>query len=106
MNPIEDLLEADGAPIDDGIALIADLVAAVTWLRRGAMPGITIWDAVEQALRWRSGAEADWSEPDPLRAALRNALADAGAPMAQLLSEALRVWLDATAWSFNGGVGW
>ena len=78
MNPLDDLLDYEEEGVDDGIALVTELVGAVTWLRRGAMPGIDVWDAVEQALLWRSGTEADWSAPDPLRAALLVAAAEQG----------------------------
>ena len=107
MNPLDDLLHSHSAPAaDDGIALMTGIVAAVTWLRRGAMPGMTVWDVIEQALRWRSGTAAAWSEPDPLRAVLRIAVADQDAPVAQALGDALRVWLATTAQSFNDGVDW
>ena len=106
MTPLDDLLDAEEAPADNGIALMTELVAAVTWLQRGAMPGLTVSDAIEQALRWRSGTDVDWREPDPLRAALRVAVADQGASMTRVLSDALRGWLAATAQSFNDAVAW
>jgi hypothetical protein len=105
MTPLDDLLDAEGAPTDDGIALIAELIAAVRWLRRGAMPGLTVWDAIEQALRWRSGTDADWLEPDPLRAALQMAIANPQA-IADVLAEAIRSWLAATSQTFNDGIAW
>jgi hypothetical protein len=106
MNPLDDLLDAEGAPVDDGIMLMTELVAAVSWLRRGAMPGITVWDVVEQALRWRSGMETDWNEPDPLRAALQVTVTDHNTPLPHLLSDAVRSWLAATSQSFNEGANW
>jgi hypothetical protein len=106
MSPLDDLLDSEGAPVDDGIALMTELVAAVTWLRRGAMPGLTIWDAIEQALRWRSGMEADWSTPDPLRVALKVTSIEQGVPLDHQLANAIRLWLAATSHSFNDGIDW
>jgi hypothetical protein len=106
MNPLDDLLDADGAPVDDGIALMAELVAAVTWLRRGAMPGLTIWDAIERAQCWRSRTDADWHQPDPLRAALQVTMTHHNTPLPHLLGNAVRSWLAATSQSFNEGANW
>lgn len=97
MNPLDDLLDSEGGPVDNGVALMTELVAAVAWLRRDAMPGLTIWDAIEQALRWRSGTEADWRAPDPLRAALKVASIEQGVPLERQLAEAIRLWLAATS---------
>ena len=105
MNPLDDLLDHEEAPADNGIALMAELVAAVTWFRRGAMPGITVWDAIEQAMRWRSGTDADWSEPDRLRAALQIAIARPQV-LADVVAEAIRSWLAATSQAFNEGIDW
>jgi hypothetical protein len=106
MNPSDDLLDAEDAPTDDGITLMTELVAAVTWLRRGAITGLTVWDAIEQALRWQSETTTDWREPDPLRAALRIAIAETRSPVAHVLEAALRSWLNATSQSFNDSVAW
>jgi hypothetical protein len=106
MSPIDDLLYSYGVHGDDGTALMTELVAAVRWLRRGAMPCLTIWDAIDQALRWQSQTSADWNEPDPLRTALQIAIADTRRPLAHMLEAALRAWLAATSQSFNGSVAW
>ncbi len=106
MSPNDDLLDSYGVPRDDGIALMTELAAAVRWLRRGAMPCLTIWDAIDQALRWQSQTSADWNEPDPLRTALQIAIADKRLPVAHMLEAALRSWLAATSQSFNGSVAW
>jgi hypothetical protein len=106
MSPLDDLLGSDGVPGGDGIALMTELVAAVSWLRRGATPCLTIWDVIDQAVRWRSQTTVDWSEPDPLRSALQIAIADTSEPVAQVLDNALRSWLSATSQSFNDNVAW
>ena len=106
MNPIDDLLDAHCGPIDDGLMLMRHMVTAVAWLRRGAMPGLTIWDVVEQALRLRSETETSWYELDPLRAVLQATLAEQGEPISSVLASALRSWLAATSQTFNCGVDW
>jgi hypothetical protein len=106
MSPIDDLLDSYGAPADDGIVLMTELIAAVSWLRRDAMPCLTIWDEIDEALRWQSKTTADWREPDPLRRALQIAIADTRSPVASVLEAALRSWLTATSQSFNDDVAW
>ena len=106
MSPLDDLLDVESAPADGGLALTAELVVAVTWLRRGAMPGLTIWDAIEQALCWQSRTEAGWHEPDSLPAALQVTMTDHNTPLPHLLGNAVRSWLAATSQSFNEGANW
>jgi hypothetical protein len=106
MNPVDDLLNDADTPIDDGVALLSQLSAAVSWLRRGAMPGLTLWDVFEQALRWRQGTDTDWQEADPLRAALRIAVAEQGQSIANVLGDALRQWLVATSGLYNDASYW
>jgi hypothetical protein len=69
MNALDDLLPPTMP--DDGGELLTQLVAAVDFLRRGASPGLTVWDAMEQALRIFGNFEADWLDPDPLMRAIR-----------------------------------
>jgi hypothetical protein len=66
----------------------------------------SVWDVFERALRWHSEGEADWSGPDPLRTAFQVAVADLRVPVALVFGDALRVWLAATAQSFNDGFDW
>ena len=91
----------------DGIEIFNELTAAVGWLRRGAIPGLTVWDAFEQALRWHLRVEPDWNEPDPLRALLLATLmASADQSAESVIAGAVRGWLDATAATFNEGFPW
>ncbi len=106
MNPLDDLLDPTGVPADDGIALMAELVAAVTWLRRGAMPGLTIWDAMAQAACCSTGSELPWAAADPIRSSLVLLLNESEVAAELPLGRALRVWLWATASSFNEGAPW
>src|SRR5690606_24399116 len=57
-------------PAEGGTWLL-DLVAAVDYLRRGIRPNITVWDALDEALRWLL-TEADGSPegPDELAVAI------------------------------------
>ena len=63
---------SDLESLDEGGTWLCDLVAAVDHLRRGLRPGITVWDAIEEALRWHTpttdesdGTEPAWGGPDP-----------------------------------------
>ena len=107
MSPLDDLIPSDNGVADDGLELFSELVTAVAWLRRGAMPALTVWDAIEQALRWRVGSEPQWNEADPLGVVLLEVLI---APVEDSLStrihNALRGWIEATASTFNEGVSW
>ena len=105
MSPLDDLT-SDQARVD-GLEIFNELTAAVGWLRRGAIPGLTVWDAFEQALRWQLRVEPDWNEPDPLRAVLLATLmASADQSAESVIAGAVRGWLDATAATFNEGFPW
>jgi hypothetical protein len=107
MSPLDDLLDAEHAPADSGIALMTELVVAVTWLRRGAMPGLTIWSALDQAIRLDSHSAHDWGAADPLRAALQLVVNEPSGPLIeQRLDAAIRGWVGATATIYNEGVEW
>jgi hypothetical protein len=107
MNPLDDLLKSgDGMPDDGGTELLTELVAAVTWLRRGAMPGLTIWDAIELALRLNVEADPGWAGPDPLATALREFLASGPPPIAYRLSASIRAWTTVIGTIFNEGLPW
>jgi hypothetical protein len=106
MTPLDDLLGSDEKAVDDGVVLMTELVAAVTWLRRGDRPGLTVWDAIEEALRGRSAMRADWCLPDPLREALQAKFAEQDVPIAVALADAIRQWLHAMSHSLNEGHNW
>jgi hypothetical protein len=107
MNPLDDLLESEPAPADDGVALVTELVVAVTWLRRGAMPGLTIWSALDQAIRLDWHTAHDWAATDPLRGALQLVVNEPSGPsVEQRLDTAIRGWLGATATIYNEGYEW
>lgn len=99
--------------LEEGGTWLLDLVAAVDYLRRGIRPGITVWDAIEEALRWhtsstgeRDPTEPDWDDPDPLRSTLTRFLdhaTDAASVDAQI---AMRHWVLAMAARYNDGHHW
>jgi len=98
-----------GEPLAEGGTWLLDLVAAVDHLRRGHRPGLTVWDALEEALRWRlprADTEAPWDEPDPLADTLRSFLDHGGTPVAQEVQAAVRDWVTAAADRYNRGCCW
>ena len=67
-----------------------DVVSAVDYLSRGHRPGLTVYDALEEALRWHSAwpvafhdeeslpseaTKLPWDDPDPLRTAVQQLVA-------------------------------
>jgi hypothetical protein len=106
MNPLDDL-DVDRDVAIDGSELMLELVAAVAYFRRGIRPGFTVWDAIEEAVRWHLGFEPDWNDPDPLATSLRRlASPDTIVIVSESLSIALRSWIDASAKAFNDAVPW
>jgi len=103
----------DVEPLEVGGTWLLDLVAAVDYLRRGIRPGITVWDAIEEALRWHSPsadaqdpAEPDWDDPDPLRSALTRFLGHANTPTSVEAQVAVRRWVMVMASRYNDGHHW
>ena len=76
---------------DEGGTWLLDLVAAVDHLRRGHRPGITVWEALEEATT--DPAEDDF-EPGP------------GPIDWQTIQAPLRRWLLAMADRYNDGHHW
>ncbi|MFP5325942.1 MAG: hypothetical protein ACLGHT_00495 [Acidimicrobiia bacterium] len=87
----------------DGATWLLDLVAAVDHLRRGVRPGLTVWDALEEALRTD---EPDWDVSDPLRTTLHEFLASTSGPADVELQAGIRRWVLANAQRFNDGHHW
>lgn len=119
--------DADGPTTDDpgdGAAHLLDLVAAVEFLRRGDRTDLTVWDALEEAIRWWTAervsaidgvpdpdiADLAWNDPDALDRALRR-LTDALDRDATLtadvaLQQAVRRWCSAMSLMHNDEAPW
>jgi len=93
----------DGEPLEEGGTWLLDLVAAVDHLRRGLRPGLTVWDAIGEAVR---NAEHDWDDPDPLRTALTALLDRTTGPADVAIQAAVRRWVLAAADQYNNGHHW
>lgn len=105
MSPLDDL-DLTPLPADDSGTLLLDLVTAVDYLRLDVFPGFTVWDAIEQALRWHANFEADFAEPDPLARALRVVMAQSNTTAVSTLDDSLWAWLGATSVIYNEAQGW
>ena len=97
-------------PITDELAeggtWLLDLVATVDYLRRGIRPGITVWDALGESLRWLlAETDPEHDTPDALAAAIVDAMAaDADAPVS--IQTAIRRWVLTMAERYNDGHHW
>lgn len=122
--PGDDPAARPGPPPADGSTALLDLVAAVDHLARGLRPGLTCWDAIEEALRWwlndhrsrltgtTDPPEPRWHDPDPLRTTLQAldiALAEPDLPTARAadaLHQAIATWAQVHADGYNAGYTW
>lgn len=101
-----------------------EVVAAVEYLGATHRPGLSVWDALAEAVRWwveGTGAREDpsrerhglpWIDPDPLRSALESVLRVAspastldGHGLPAVMDGALCNWLASMAARFNDGQG-
>ena len=104
-----------------------DVVSAVDYLSFGHRPGLTVYDALEEALRWHIDAlvagndqyravvergELPWDDPDALRTALEQLALhnppadDEQSTSAYALHSALAHWLRQMADQYNDGCRW
>ena len=103
-----------------------DVISAVEYLSRGPRPGLTVYDALEEALRWHTAAliagideevaaravgQLPWNDPDPLRTALDGLVAhepavEGGPTSDQIMHRALGAWTDQMADEHNDGHRW
>lgn len=101
-----------------------EVIAAVEYLGCTHRPGLTVWDALAEAVRWwvdgasspadsgRGGCSPPWNDPDPLRTALESLLGVVGSAgtldghdLATVMDGAVRCWLEAMASAFNDDQG-
>ena len=95
-------------PLGEGGTWLLDLVAAVDYLARGYRPNFTVWDALEEALRWTLPTDDDTARnvPDPLAHTLCRFLDSCDAPVAVALQTAVRRWVVTMADRCNNGRYW
>jgi hypothetical protein len=104
MSVLDDLEPTD-EPLHDAGGLLVQLVAAVDYLGRGIRPSFTVWDAIEEALRWHADIEPDWADPDPLLRTLRLSFSSATQrSAANTFDAAIRRWVDAAAVAHNDSI--
>jgi hypothetical protein len=101
-----------------------EVVAAVDYLTDSHRPGLTVWDALDEAIRWwtaelvdprdgfpgRRSVELPWSDPDPLRSSIEALLTVVPAAeslgagtLGDVLAGAMAAWLVVMAEDFNEG---
>ena len=116
--------EKDGPMSEDlteGGSHLLDLVAAVDFLRRGDRHGLTVWDALEEALRWWTAEQASavagvsdpeladlvWGDSDPLRSSLTHLLAATDTVATDVaIQQAVRRWAATMSSLYNDGAPW
>jgi hypothetical protein len=100
-------------------AVWLEVVATVDYLSVTHRFGLTVWDALEEAIRWwtadrlddgNAPTELPWDDPDPLRSTIERLLGAVaavgtldGAPLPNVLTEALSTWLVRMADRHNDG---
>ena len=94
----------DGENLDEGGTWLLDLVAAVDHLRRGARPGITVWDAIGEAIRW-TAEEPAHTPVDADAVSIFTPLVNA-AGSSEMLQAAIRRWVVAMAERYNDSHHW
>ena len=101
-----------------------DVLAAVEYVSDTHQPGLSVWDALEEAIRWWSIdrlaasdgfpdpilSELPWNDPDPLRSSIERLLAAVGPAgttdgrvLSDVLTSALSAWIDLMAERYNDG---
>ena len=107
LQPVED---DEGEALAEGGTWLLELVAAVDHLRRGARPGITVWDAIGEAIQWAVD-ESPRATADPALVAIRRGLGEASVDGAvavngEMLQAAIRRWVVGMAVRYNDGHHW
>ena len=102
------LADDESEALAEGATWLLDLVAAVDHLRQGARPGITVWDAFAEAVRWTHSDtdRAETENTDLLAAQLTVVLADVREQTAAVLQAAVRRWVLTMAGRYNDGFHW
>lgn len=100
------------------------VIGAVEFLAQHHRPGISVWDAIEEAGRWWIAdrmnppedhdapvtTELPWADPDPLRTVFDGLLGSVpsiwlpgGVMVADAITDALTVWLGYMSKTYNDG---
>lgn len=98
----------EGEVLAEGGTWLLDLVAAVDYLHRGARPGITVWDAIGEAVRWSAAESLDAAadEADPSAVVVGLSLAGLTRGEAVVLQASIRRWVLVMADRYNEGCNW
>ena len=99
-------------------AIWAEVLGAVEFLSQSERLGVTVWDALDEAIRlwaaeWFDATTSrrdSWSDLDPLRTSMETLLrcvasgaVPGGEPLGAVLSAALELWLGDVRDQFNQG---
>ena len=109
---------------DEQARVWLNVLGAVEYISETHRPGLSVWDALEEAIRWWSIdrlapsdgfpdpvlSELPWNDPDPLRSSIERLLASVGPAgttdghvLSDVLTSALGVWVDLMAKRYNDG---
>ena len=101
-----------------------EALAAVDYLAETHRPGLTLWDALDEAIRWwtaelldprdgfpsRRAVDLPWTDPDPLRSSIEALLTAVpaaesarGIALGDVFTSAMAAWLRVTSEDFNDG---
>ena len=101
-----------------------DVLGAVDYISETHRPGLSVWDALEEGIRFWSIDrlapndgfpdptlhELPWNDPDPLRSSIERLFAAVGPAgttdghvLSDVLTSALGVWVDRVAELYNDG---
>lgn len=103
-----------------------DVVSAVDFLSRGHRPGLSVYDALEEALRWRTAwsiadndeltfpivAEPPWEDPDALHTVVGRLALDHPPAISEestfghVIHQALSIWATRMSEQQNDGHRW
>ena len=102
MNDAMSARRHDEELLDEGSIWLLDLVSAVDHLRRGYRPGLTVWDALAEAIEWAAATTAE----DGPRPRDFGGMLTARPANHEALQRAVRVWVLVMGDRYNAGYRW